>query len=224
MNMRILIQSAVLAATLASTGPAFADDNGHFRPSPNRGPPPRAEGPNQFRPGPPPGARVPALPPGARPYRFHGGSPYYFNRGTWYYRSGPGFIVTRPPIGAYITVLPSFYTTVWFAGVPFYYADGIYYRWEAARHVYVVSDPPEGANATASSDGSDDLFIYPKNGQSEAQQSTDRYECHRWAADQTAFDPTKPGGDVSDAARTSKRDDYQRAQTACLEARGYSVK
>lgn len=36
-----------------------------------------------------------------------------------------------------------------------------------------------------------DLYIYPKNGQSEKQQKRDRYECHVWAADQTGFDPSK---------------------------------
>jgi len=37
-----------------------------------------------------------------------------------------------------------------------------------------------------------DLFIYPKEGQSEEQQKKDRYECHLWAAEQTGFDPTAP--------------------------------
>lgn len=36
-----------------------------------------------------------------------------------------------------------------------------------------------------------DLYIYPKNGQSEKLQKRDRYECHVWAADQTGFDPSK---------------------------------
>lgn len=35
-----------------------------------------------------------------------------------------------------------------------------------------------------------DLYIYPKNGQSEELQRRDRYECHVWAADQTGFDPS----------------------------------
>jgi len=37
----------------------------------------------------------------------------------------------------------------------------------------------------------DDLFIYPAKGQSAAQQDKDRYECHRWAVNQTGFDPSK---------------------------------
>lgn len=34
------------------------------------------------------------------------------------------------------------------------------------------------------------MFIYPKNNQSQAQQNKDRYECHRWAVQQTGFDPS----------------------------------
>lgn len=33
-------------------------------------------------------------------------------------------------------------------------------------------------------------FAYPKAGQSEQQQSKDRYECHQWAVSQTGFDPS----------------------------------
>ena len=39
--------------------------------------------------------------------------------------------------------------------------------------------------------GAQDLFIYPSQGQSEEQQSRDRYECHTWASQQTGFDPTR---------------------------------
>ncbi|MCK4837360.1 MAG: hypothetical protein KAS94_01080, partial [Desulfobulbaceae bacterium] len=66
-------------------------------------------------------------------------------------------------------------------------------------------------------------FIYPKEGQSEEQQATDRYECHRWSVDQTGFDPSQPGGDVPQREHSGKRLEYQRAMKACLEARNYSV-
>lgn len=33
-------------------------------------------------------------------------------------------------------------------------------------------------------------FVYPKAGQSEQQQSQDRFECHQWAVQQTGFDPS----------------------------------
>ncbi|MCC7463749.1 MAG: hypothetical protein IT480_14950, partial [Gammaproteobacteria bacterium] len=45
-----------------------------------------------------------------------------------------------------------------------------------------------------------------------------------WARGQTGFDPTEPGGGVAAAQTPQRRADYQRAITACLEARGYSVR
>jgi len=181
---------------------------------------------------PPPGAPVRVLPRDAYPVRFHD-TPYYFRGGIWYRHAGPGFVVARPPIGVTIGVLPPFYTTVWFGGVPYYYADNVYYRWDPAVRGYVVSAPPDGSPydtevdttpSPTSTGSSGDVFIYPKNGQSEEQQATDRYECHRWAADQTGFDPTKSQGGVNANEVNGKRADYQRAQSACLEGRGYTVK
>jgi hypothetical protein len=52
--------------------------------------------------------------------------------------------------------------------------------------------------------------MYPKNGQSEEQQSIDKRECQQWAASQAG------GG----AANSS---DYRRAMMACIEGRGYSA-
>jgi hypothetical protein len=129
----------------------------------------------------------------------------------------------RPVVGLYVPVLPPFYTTVWYRGVPYYYADEVYYRYRADRREYEVSDPPPESEATTSATTTD-IFIYPKNGQSEEQQAKDRYECHSWAANQTGFDPTQPMGGVDESKAGAKRADYLRAQTACLEARGYSVK
>lgn len=34
------------------------------------------------------------------------------------------------------------------------------------------------------------VFAYPSAGQTQEQQSKDRYECHQWAVSQTGFDPT----------------------------------
>ena len=37
-----------------------------------------------------------------------------------------------------------------------------------------------------------DLFVYPAKGQSNEQLANDRYECHRWAVQESGFDPTVP--------------------------------
>ena len=171
------------------------------------------------------GEVVPALPRGAYTVRYRGGD-YLYHGGEWYRRNGRVAVVIAAPIGAFVPVLPAFYSTVWWGGVPYYYADDVYYRYRTDRREYeVVDPPPEGqASTTQPSGAQSDLFIYPKNGQSEDQQSKDRYECHSWASSQSGFDPTQPLGGVDESQASAKRADYQRAQTACLEARGYSVK
>ena len=65
------------------------------------------------------------------------------------------------------------------------------------------------------------LYAYPKNGQTATQSTFDRIECERWGSGQTGFNPTSPAQTAEDAQR---RNDYQRAVSACLEGRGYTVK
>jgi hypothetical protein len=172
---------------------------------------------------PPRGYAVPALPRGYVSLRF-GPTPYYFHEGVFYRPDRFRFVVVAPPIGLIVPLLPPFYTTIWAGGVPYYYADDAYYAWSPERRGYVVTNPPADADAGTQPAPQSDLFIYPKNGQSEQQQAQDRYECHSWASSQTGFDPTQPAGGVPESQAQTKRDDYQRAMTACLEARGYSVK
>jgi hypothetical protein len=88
-----------------------------------------------------------------------------------------------------------------------------------------VVEPPRETEIVRLPPVSEPLFIYPKAGQSEQQQATDRYECHRWAVDQTGFDPTQQGqSGFPESEYTVKSADYQRATKACLEARDYSVR
>ena|SRR5207302_4375828 len=149
---------------------------------------------------------------------------FFYGGGVWYAPRGPRFLVVAPPIGVFVPVLPPFYTTVWIGAIPYYYANDAYYVWRESAHGYEVVQPPEENGATTQAPASDDIFIYPKNGQSEDQQARDKYECHRWAASETGFDPTQSGGGVPPEQNSSKRADYQRAMGACLEGRGYSVK
>jgi hypothetical protein len=172
---------------------------------------------------PPRGSVVPVLPDGYRHYR-HDGRNYFSYGGIWYEPRGPRFVVVRPPLGLYVSVLPPFYTTLWFGGVPYYYADDVYYLWRPQSHGYEVVDPPGEEDRAPPATGGDDLFIYPKNGQSADQQAADRYECHSWARNQTGFDPTADRGGVPAGETGARRADYLRAMTACLEARGYSVR
>jgi len=149
---------------------------------------------------------------------------YFYFGGVWYYPSGPNFVVGIPPIGIVVPILPPFYATVWIRGTPYYYANDVYYMWRPELNAYQVTRPPIAETEPEPPLIADELFIYPKQGQSEQQQAEDRYACHRWGADQAGYDPTQPPGDLSITDLSRKRDDYQRAMKACLEGRGYSVR
>jgi hypothetical protein len=186
------------------------------------------------------GVVVPAVP--GRPYVVaHGGEHFYYSGGVWYAPRGPSFVVVGPPVGVFVPVLPPFYTTVWFGGVPYYYANNTYYVYGGEQGYEVVEAPGDPSAAIAGPQGpeypgapppaangpppeGEDLFIYPQNGQSPDQQATDRYECHKWAASQSGFDPTQAGGGVAPDQTVAKGADYRRAMRACLEGRGYSVR
>jgi len=169
------------------------------------------------------GAEFRALPQGGYRIPYRGGD-YYFHGGAWYRPWHSRFIVVAPPFGIGLAFLPPYYSTVWFGGVPYYYADGTYYLWRPEQREYVVTEaPPDAAPASTNPPTSPDLYAYPKNGQNQEQQSADRFECHQWAASQSGFDPTQPLGGVAAADADARRADYQRAQKACLEGRGYSV-
>jgi hypothetical protein len=66
------------------------------------------------------------------------------------------------------------------------------------------------------------VFLYPKNGQTADQQARDRYDCYRFAVAQSGFDPMHSSGGTSPAPAGEMQSDYERAQSACFEARGYS--
>jgi hypothetical protein len=124
------------------------------------------------------------------------------------------------------------YATYWYSGVPYYYANDVYYTWNPDYEGYTATDPPPLTDSSASSaDGAAvaptatapdasagqqaQIFMYPKNGQSDEQQSTDKRECQQWSAGQTA-------GQAGSGA-TASGSDYRRAMMACLEGRGYSA-
>lgn len=161
------------------------------------------------------------------PYRHvivhHRHERYYYGDGIWYRPYGGRYIVTRPAIGLFVTFLPAYATTVWFGGDPYYYANDVYYAWRPSRREYEVVDPPD-SERSGPADDPEDVYVYPREGQSPEQQDRDRYECHRWAVDQTGFDPSEAGGGVDRSDRADKRDDYSRALAACLDGRGYTVR
>jgi hypothetical protein len=126
----------------------------------------------------------------------------------------------RPRYGAVVPVLPWAATVLVVGGATYWYCDGVYYRRLAADAGYDVVDGPSEVGDGRIVDVR--LFVYPRNGQGAQQQASDEYDCHRWAVDQTGFDPTTEG--AWNTQSLEQRDDYRRAQTACLDGRGYTVK
>ncbi len=181
----------------------------------------------------------------ANGYGLHGGYGYghYASWGGGYWHGGfwpRAYYGWSYPL--YLGLLPAVYATYWWGGVPYYYVNNVYYNWNAADNNYVAVDPPPvysddvNAAAAAGVDGGNALdntppdvapgaaagiIAYPRNGQSEQQQSTDKFECHNWAKGQTGFDPTNQS---SSGASGGIRDSYGRAMAACLDARGYTVR
>jgi hypothetical protein len=128
--------------------------------------------------------------------------------------------------GLFFDALPLYYSTYWWGGSPYYYANDNFYQWNRSVGQYETVRPPQNLTsqvATTQALENVSLFAYPKNGQTSAQQATDRIECQRWATGQTGIDSSPAGSTVPLAASSVRRQDYLRAESACLEGRGYSV-
>ncbi len=133
----------------------------------------------------------------------------------------------------YLAAVPYGAVTIWFGSVPYYYVNRVYYVWSPSYDGYVVADPPPVAaraqnmppasgRAGHGAAGVLSLRVIPRKGQSRQQTANDRYACHQWAVAQSGFDPINSAQDAR--ATSAMRDGYRRALTACLNARGYSVR
>jgi uncharacterized protein DUF6515 len=186
------------------------------------------------------GYLVPRLPPGSLDV-IYGGGHFFFRSGVWYRPQGAQFVIVRPPVGIRLAVLPPSYSTIWIGGMPYYYANGIYYTAVPNTAEYVVVAPPPGyqtavpqsapapipaplptAPATSQSAPAvslpQSLFVYPRKGQTQSQIAGDRRECNEWATGQTGYDPARAG-----TANAQGAGDFQRAVRTCLEGKGYTV-
>lgn len=170
----------------------------------------------------------------------HRGAHFHFHQGVWYRSHGARFIRVAAPLGAVVHFLPHFHSRIWFYTVPFpyYFANNVYYI--QSPQGYVVAEPPpqqiiqeEPANGTKGSNvteepadsgelnetRADQLYVYPRQGQSQQQLDQDRSECRSWAAGQTGYGMPSASAPSSDTVAN-----YERAQSACLEGRGYTVR
>ena len=146
-------------------------------------------------------------------------------------------------LGLYLSTLPWDYSTYWWGGEPYYYADSNYYVWDGSAGEYEQVQPPSQVTQQAANAPPPHLYAYPKNGQSAEQQSRDEAACRTWASQQSNQHPdapdAAPGSDTAlgaiAAATGAPRaatgpgpgaglgSQYARAEAACLQGRGYSV-
>ena len=161
---------------------------------------------------------LPVLPFGYATY-YWGGLPYYYYDNAYYLwdPSNNGYVATDPP-----PVAQSSGSDEPSDAPPPQTDDAATYvpQPSAAQSApnTNVAPPPNNPGPRGDWGGASNIFVYPRNGQSEQQTSNDRFECHKWSVAQTGFDPTRSvnlQGTVMD---------YRRAIDACLDARGYTVK
>ena len=152
-----------------------------------------------------------------------GNGQFYFHGGVWFRPIGSRFVVSLPPLGIVVPVLPPAVVTLWIAGAPYYYANGVYYATTPGQGYTVVAPPSDAITAqpitptpvpsptpTVVPVPMPAPIIYPRNGQSAEQTEIDRQECNRWATTQ----PTP----LADA------EVFQRAVAACMDGRGHSLR
>jgi hypothetical protein len=172
---------------------------------------------------PAPGSHVAVLPAGRIDVRF-GPDRLFFQGGVWFRPVGREYVVVAPPFGVAVPVLPPAYATLWIGGSAYYYANGVYYANAVGAPGYVVVAPPPHADQAtvqaapvARAAPAGELIATPRNGQPQHQVFTDRAECARWATGQSGgYEPSQP--------RSGDAAGYRRAETACLEGRGYTVR
>ncbi len=145
---------------------------------------------------------------------------FFYSDGMYFRHHDHGYVVVAAPIGARVAYLPAGYISFYIGPSRYFFVNTAYYWWDPFYYEYVVVEKPAGAARAMKrgEDGSDELYVYPAQGQSDEQRRQDRFECHEWAVDETGFDPTLAN------PNSPGRADYRRALIACLEGRGYTVK
>ena len=86
----------------------------------------------------------------------------------------------------------------------------------SAAFLAAMCAPAMAQYAQTAAGGGGGPTISPNRGQDQGQLSRDRYECYGWAKGQSGYDPAQPGNGAG-------QNMYQRAFTACMTGRGYTV-
>jgi hypothetical protein len=144
----------------------------------------------------------------------------HFGNGSVEFYDGLGVV----GYGLFLDTLALYYSTYWWGDVP--YSNESLYNWNPSMGQYETALLPQSFAselATTQAPENVSLFVYPRNWQTPSQEATDRLECQNWATGQTGLE-FPPADDTATVGISSpKRQDYARAQSACLGGRGYSV-
>jgi hypothetical protein len=79
----------------------------------------------------------------------HRGTRYLVSGGQWYEQRGRDLVATIPPAGVMVRDLPDGYSMRWIGGVPYFYADGLYYVWRERPRRYEIMQTPPAAETDA---------------------------------------------------------------------------
>ena len=151
---------------------------------------------------------------GAGHGRGHRGASWHGRRGSsGRYRSGGQGGWGLPGHGFFFVSIPSYCKRVYWQGVPYYFADDVYYEWNGSVGAYEQVNPPAGLAESTQAPIVRELFVFPTKDQTIEQLERDREECRRWATDQVGPNPKA----------AASRADFLRAEGQCLEVRDYSV-
>ena len=164
----------------------------------------------------------------------------YWRGGFWpraYY--GVGF-------SWFLPILPLAYATYWYGGIPYYYANDVYYTYNNDYDGYVATDPPPVADPNGAGAGAAPNAPPPGSAQPDsapppdAGQGANPAPNYGGAAEGQIFMYPKNGQSAQQQAQDKAEcqqwaaqqagqvaqngSDYQRAMAACVEGRGYSAR
>jgi hypothetical protein len=145
----------------------------------------------------------------------------------------------------FLPVLPLAYATYWWSGVPYYYANDVYYTYDPNYQGYVATDPPPTADSSSSGAAPDaSAQAAPPAGaqQMDSAQGAPQggpngpidgappqifmYPKNGQSADQQAKDKAECQQWATEQAGSVAQNgsNFNRAMVACVEGRGYSAR
>jgi hypothetical protein len=153
---------------------------------------------------------------------YHGGGWGGYHGGGWGYHGGYccGYGYNGWAVAGAIGLGVAAGAIIAANSAPVYAAPPVVYAsppvvYAAPAPVYAAPVPPPPAYSSASTG----MIAYPARGQTQAQQNRDRQQCDSWAQNQSGFIP----GNVTQYTTSASVDSYNRAVSACMTGRGYSV-